>query len=512
MAAEPQQVLVLYNEPAAGAAPSEAGVLAEVAAVQAALEASGIAHRVAGVRTLPEALATVAVGGEAVVFNLVEGFAGGAAEEAVDVPAMCAALARGCTGNSTPCLALTLDKARTKGVLREHGIPVADGVVVRPGEPLPDLVPDAGPWIVKPVAADASEGIDAERSVVASPGPALAAAVTRIHRELDQAALVERLVGRRELNVSLLERGGAVEVLPIAEIDFSAFPDGAPRVVDYAAKWLAGAFAFHHTPRLLPAPLPEATARRVRELARGAWHAVGCTDYARVDLRLADDGRLYVLEVNANPDVAPDAGFAAALAAAAIPYAEFVRTVVDNARARRAPAASPPPLPEAEVGEGVVVRPLCPADREEVLALVRGAAVFRPEEQEIAREVLDDTLEHGTAAGYYGLVATVDGRVVGWADYGPIPCSVAAYDLYWVVVNREVRRRGIATALLARVEAEVARCGARLVAIETSGRPAYAAARSLYLRCGYREVARVAELYAPGDDKVIFAKRLAATP
>ena len=255
MAPEPE-VLVLYNEPAVGAALSEAGVLAEVAAVQGALEEVGIPCRVAGVRTLQEALATVAVGSEPVVFNLIEGFASRAVE-AVDVPAMCAALARGCTGNSTPCLALTLDKARTRGVLREHGIPVADGVVVHPGEALPAVAPDAGPWIVKPVAADASEGIDAERSVVAEAGAALTAAVARVHGEFGQAALVERLVGRRELNVSLLERDGTVEVMPIAEIDFSAFPAEVPRIVDYAAKWVSGSFAFHHTPRLLPAPLPD---------------------------------------------------------------------------------------------------------------------------------------------------------------------------------------------------------------------------------------------------------------
>ncbi|HBB41766.1 MAG: hypothetical protein COW73_10795 [Nitrospirae bacterium CG18_big_fil_WC_8_21_14_2_50_70_55] len=508
MGREPE-VLLLYNEPVVGGLASEAGVLAEVAAVRAGLELLGLPYREAGVRTLEEALATVAVGGEGVVFNLVEGFATGG-EDAAQVVAVAAGLGRGCTGNTTACLALTLDKVRTKGVLREYGVPVPDGVVVAMGEAVPPLPAGVGPWIVKPVATDASEGIDAERSVVRTAGPELAAAVARVHRDFRQAALVERLAGSRELNVSLLERGGGVEVLPLAEIDFSAFGPERPRIVDYAAKWDVNAFSYHHTPRLLPAPLDAALAERVRKVARAAWQAVGCQDYARVDLRLSDAGDLFVLEVNANPDLSPDAGFVAALGAAGLAMADFVAAVVDNARRRR-PVAVPPPVEAAASGAGgVAVRPLERGDRDAVLEVVRRAAVFRLDEQEIAREVLDDTLARGAAAGYYGLVARLAGRIVGWASYGPIPCTVGAYDLYWVVVDKAARRQRVASTLIAEVERQVGALGGRLIAIETSSRPAYTAARALYGRCGYADAARVAELYGPGDDKCVFVKHLPA--
>ncbi|RMF85494.1 MAG: hypothetical protein D6739_04400, partial [Nitrospirae bacterium] len=355
MGREPE-LLLLYNEPGAGCLLSEAGVLAEVATVRSGLEALGVAYREVGVRTLEEAIAAIAVGGEGVVFNLVEGFAEGGGD-ATQLPAVAAALGRGCTGNTTACLALTLDKVRTKGVLREYGLPVADGVVVAVGAAVPPL-PAAGPWIVKPVATDASEGIDARGSVFDAAGPELAAAVARVHRDFHQAALVERLVGSREVNVSLLERDGEVEVLPLAEIDFSAFGAERPRIVDYAAKWEVDDFAYQHTPRLLPAPLDEGVAERVRRVARAAWEAVGCQDYARVDLRLADDGSLFVLEVNANPDLSPDAGFAAALGAAGISMAEFVGAMVANGQRRRRPAIPPAvAVAPAAVG-GVAIRPL----------------------------------------------------------------------------------------------------------------------------------------------------------
>ena len=162
----------------------------------------------------------------------------------------------------------------------------------------------------------------------------------RLHRQFGQAVLVEQFVGTRELNVSVIEKAAGPAVLPLAEIDFSAFDPSRPRVVDYAAKWRTGSFEYSNTPRVIPAPIPEATATEVRRLALRAWNAAGCNDYARVDFRLDDGGRLHVLEINQNPDISPDAGFMAALTASGMTPADFVRTVVSNAERRRRAASA----------------------------------------------------------------------------------------------------------------------------------------------------------------------------
>jgi len=318
----------------AASAESEAGVLDEVAVVREALDSLGTPHRTVAVQRLTDLPPALAAAPESVVFNLVETLAGGV-DDAATVPDLCRASGKGCTGSSSRCLMMTLDKGWCKSVLRDAGLPVPKGITVPPGERCNWAGLEPGSWIVKPAASDASEGIHAESSVFPQPSPALAEAVEGIHREFGQAALVEQYVGDRELNVSVLQTGDRVRVLPIAEIDFSAFGPERARVVDYAAKWVEESFAYQHTPRVIPAPLPGRLARQVREVCLRAWQASGCGDYARVDLRLDAAGRLYVIEINANPDIAPDGGFMAALAAGNISRARFVRTVIGNALARR---------------------------------------------------------------------------------------------------------------------------------------------------------------------------------
>lgn len=331
-------VLILHNIPKPGTsageafAESDAGVLAEVGAVSSSLERLGISFRVAGVGEVSDLPKILAGSRESVVFNLVESLHQRPGEADL-VPAFCRAFGKGCTGNDWPALVLSTEKYQTKLVLEAAGLPVPPGTVVPLGvKPDPSRLPPP-PCIVKPARTDASEGID-DRSVIPEIGPQLTEAVERVHRLFGQPAIVEAFVGRRELNVSILERKDRLEVLPLAEIDFSAFGSDRLRIVDYAAKWLADSFEYNNTPRMIPAPLPEDLAERVREHALSAWKAIGCNDYARVDFRLDEEDRLYILEINANPDIAPDAGFAAVLDAAGHPYESFVRTVIDNAAGR----------------------------------------------------------------------------------------------------------------------------------------------------------------------------------
>jgi ribosomal protein S18 acetylase RimI-like enzyme len=242
-----------------------------------------------------------------------------------------------------------------------------------------------------------------------------------------------------------------------------------------------------------------------------------------VDFRLDDRLRPYVLEVNTNPDVSPSAGFAAALAAASIPFAKFVETVTENAFARLpAAAAHPHPLP-LPLGEGrgegspsgppsvapaAAIRWSQPEDRDAILALLVQTGAFRPEEIAVAREVLDAALCEGPQGHYQSYTALAGERAVGWVCIGPTPCTVGTFDLYWIAIDPRTQGQGIGTALIAHAEKIAALRGGRLMVVETSGRRAYDAARRFYEKVGYEEQARLTDFYAPGDDKVVYVKRL----
>jgi D-alanine-D-alanine ligase len=327
--------VILYNLPAqtTGAGEhiwreSDEGVLAAVDAVAAALEQLRVPCHRLGVRRLADIPAALQTNPGAVVFNLVERLDGRVSDFNL-VPAICEALGHPYTGSPSECLFLTLDKWLAKARLRACGVATPAATVVPIGAALDPRNRPPAPLIVKPLSSDGSEGIDAQ-SLVAD-DDALHAAVRRVHERSGQPALVEAYIEGREFNLSLFERGGRVEVMPLAEIDFALFPTGRPHIVDYDVKWIPGTIPGHVSPRKVPADVDEPTARLLRDMALRAWTACECRDYVRVDFRVDTAGRAFVLEVNANPDVSPKAGFPAALAAAGIPFAEFVRDLLRNA-------------------------------------------------------------------------------------------------------------------------------------------------------------------------------------
>jgi GNAT superfamily N-acetyltransferase len=112
---------------------------------------------------------------------------------------------------------------------------------------------------------------------------------------------------------------------------------------------------------------------------------------------------------------------------------------------------------------------------------------------------------------YTALGADAEGRLVGWICWGPTPCTLGTYDLYWMAVDPAVQRGGVGTALLVEMERQLVG-RARLIVVETAGRADYAATRSFYESRGYRPTARIPEFYAPGDDLVVYTKQLGAGP
>ena len=510
-----KNILLVHNAAKSGVAgenrfeQSNAGVLEEVGVVCAALERLGIKYRIETLERLSELPGILNRSPEEIVFNLVEDLKGQTLDLCY-VPALCRAYGKSCTGGDTPCLLLAQDKWQTKAILQAANLPCPAGLIVPVGEKIRITELPSGPYIVKPALSDASEGIDTD-SVVDQPGPALDKAVGRIHKQLEQPALIEQFIPNRELNVALLQDGREVKVLAIAEIDFSAFDPGSKRIVDYSAKWLTDSFAYKNTPRIIPARLSEKCADSVRRYAIAAWNALGCQDYARVDFRLNEKGGIFILEVNPNPDISPDAGFAAALTAAQISFDDFVKILIDNASSRTGKndsAHNKPEMGKTKKPAGVNVRYTCPADRAKIVSILKETEFFRTEELTVAEEVLDDALTKGPDGHYQSFVAEQDRDIVGWVCYGPTPCTVGTFDIYWLAVNPQKQRCGFGAMLMQYAENLIRRRNGRLLTTETSGTPRYLSTRRFYEKMGYHPAGCIKDFYAPADDKIIYTKSI----
>lgn len=148
-------------------------------------------------------------------------------------------------------------------------------------------------------------------------------------------------------------------------------------------------------------------------------------------------------------------------------------------------------------------------DRAAVARLAESTGFFRADEIAVAVELVEDRLRHGAASGYeFVLVDDISGNLVGFANFGPIACTLGSFDLYWIVVAPNRQGKGVGRTLLAEAERRARAMGARRMYIETSSLVKYEPTRRFYTRAGYMLEARLAEFYAPGDDKLIFARSL----
>ncbi|HSJ75796.1 MAG TPA: N-acetyltransferase [Gemmatimonadales bacterium] len=153
------------------------------------------------------------------------------------------------------------------------------------------------------------------------------------------------------------------------------------------------------------------------------------------------------------------------------------------------------------------LRDLTPADRDRVEAITRSVRLFREDEVPIALEVFDEAVGGRPGNTYTVLGAELDGGLCGWICWGPTPCTLGTYDLYWMAVDPEAQGTGIGTALLLEMERRLAGV-ARLIVIETAGRRDYSATRAFYQVRGYTPVSIIPDFYAPGDDQVMFVKKV----
>ena len=228
------------------------------------------------------------------------------------------------TGNGPLALGICNNKSLTKRILMGEDIPTPPFILYTAD---PTENPDIPyPLVVKPANDDGSAGIT-ENSFVNNLEE-LQRQVKYLKTGFKQNALAEKFVGGREFNVGLLGNGTAADphrVLPPSELVYTT---NRWRLCTYHSKWDKEHPSFHEIAPVCPAPAPQELIDRMFHITLECARIFRLTGYARVDFRTDEQGELYVLEVNPNPDISPDAGMSRAARAAGISYPGLVREIL----------------------------------------------------------------------------------------------------------------------------------------------------------------------------------------
>ncbi|MFH0809176.1 MAG: GNAT family N-acetyltransferase [Pseudomonadota bacterium] len=155
------------------------------------------------------------------------------------------------------------------------------------------------------------------------------------------------------------------------------------------------------------------------------------------------------------------------------------------------------------------LRPLTAPDRRPLERLLAATAAFNAADVAVALELIDDILAKGEHSDYRAVCAEAEAEALaGFICFGRIPLTEASFDLYWIVVGPNHQGRGVASRLLAAIEPVCSQAGGTQLFAETSSLDAYAPARAFYEATGFHLVSRIPDFYAPGNDRLTYAKRL----
>lgn len=260
------------------------------------------------------------------VFNLVESLAG-SGRLIHFAPALLEFLRIPYTGCRADGQYITTSKLLSKERLRAAQIPTPEWRRIM--KPETDQVTFEPPYIIKPVWEDASVGLT-DASVIRT--REILVSVLKEHIEKYGECFVESFIDGRELNISVLAGKNGPEVLPAAEIRFVEYPAAKPKIVGYEAKWDITSYEYKNTVRHFDfSEIDQGFLRQLKKLALQCWELFDLRGYVRVDFRVDMQGQPWVLEVNANPCISPDAGFIAAAEFAGYEYDQVIDRIVSYA-------------------------------------------------------------------------------------------------------------------------------------------------------------------------------------
>lgn len=331
-------IAVLYGAPRPDARPDELDDLAQVQAVRSAL--TDLGHESAAIgctldlAAIGRALDDLKPG---LVFNLVESL-GGIGRLVPVVPLLLEGRGVRFTGCPSEAIACTSNKPLAKRLLTAADLPTPRGFT--PADLAHGVEVPPGRYIIKSSWEHASCGLDDDSIVEATDAAGLLAAIQRRSPSLGGDAFAETYIDGREINISLLASPPITSdhlpsrpsLLPPAEIRFADFPPGRARIVGYRAKWDDASFECTHTERSFEfAQADRPLLDEIGRLALNCWGVFHLRGYARVDFRIDAAGQPWILEVNANPCLSADAGFAATAARAGLSYTETIARILADA-------------------------------------------------------------------------------------------------------------------------------------------------------------------------------------
>lgn len=226
------------------------------------------------------------------------------------------------TGSSSETLLITSNKILSKKILQQNGINTPGWISLN--TPSANLKTKQCRWIIKPLYEDAS--IDIEDASVTAPlcGDRV---YSLLRFKKNKLYFAEEFIDGREFNVSMFKDGDNLLILPVAEIKFDNYPANKPKILNYKSKWEEDSFEYKNTNRSFNTMLEPKTIELIRGVCTKVWGIFNLEGYARIDFRLDQKNIPYVLEINANPCIAQDSGFAAAALEHGLDYNSLIKRI-----------------------------------------------------------------------------------------------------------------------------------------------------------------------------------------
>jgi len=329
------RIAVVHNATAPEDRPDELDVLVQAEAVSQSLKELG--HDVVQLPCTLDLLSIkdrLLVDEPQLVFNLVESLDGQGRLIHL-FPGLLDAMGIGYTGSCTESIFVTSHKGLAKERMSLAGLPTPEWIGPSPCD-LPFVYKnffsaEKERWLVKSIWEHGSLGLDDDEPVENTGHEALHQILEERAPKLGGSCFAEVFVEGREFNISILEGAAGIQVLPPAEIIFENYGTQKLTIVGYRAKWDSSSYEYHHTPRRFDFPSSDAALlRRLKNLAVRCWEVFGMKGYARIDFRVDLKGRPWILEVNANPCLSPDAGFAAAVDRFGMTFVGAIESIAMN--------------------------------------------------------------------------------------------------------------------------------------------------------------------------------------